>query len=101
MRRFIYLHEFEHLLDERLRVGIKYDFLVDPVALLHDVLQHLVGLPAPLEDADGLPVLVGDGELVDGADAPAPDEDGVRRAREDEVPPRVTEAGVNDDVHVV
>ena len=74
----ILLHKLYHSFNESLRVSIKDDLIVWPVAFFKDNLNDLICFPLRFKDAYRFPVLKGNGEFVNGADAPTAKKYGVR-----------------------
>ena len=70
------------------------------MTIFNYVFDNFIRFPIRLQDANGFFVFKGNGELVYGADAPAAEEHGIRGARQNEIAPRIAEAGVHNDIHV-
>src|SRR3989344_6338959 len=71
------------------------------MAFLHNFLKLPTHFPRPFENTDGLTIFKGNGKFVNSADASATANHCVSAASEQKIAPRIAEAGVHNEVHII
>src|SRR3989344_5684432 len=97
----LFFHQLNPAGDEILGVGIKNNFVVGSMTLLHNIANHFRRWTASFQYANWFPIFKSDRELIECANSAATDQDRVRCPREQKVAAGVTETGINNEIEII
>src|SRR3989344_6117827 len=100
---FTFLDNFCKFIKKLFGVIIIYNerIVFAPVRCFYNILQHISSAAGSRTHYDGFFVFKSNGKLIERSHAPASNNDGVRRSRQEKVPARIPKTRINNEIHII